>query len=306
MTDVSIIIVSYNTYALTLECIRSVYKHTAGCSFEVIVVDNASADDTVRRIKEEFPSVAVIENNVNMGFATANNRAAKIACGKYLFMLNSDTVLFGDSVKVLYDFYENAAESMRIRGEKLGAAGGVLLNQDMTNGWSGGGFNEVADVIGWYYSRMVPRGRQRFNAAAGLDLGEGSSLPVDYVSGADMFIPAKLFEECGGFDEEMFLYYEDEELQWRLKKSGYTNMLVGGTRIIHLGGGSREKTGKLMVPARLRLHIERSMFHYWRKTRGDFYGGLAKAVYFIMAALPLRFFYGWKENILYLKEFFKM
>ena len=106
--DVSIIIVNYNTKKLIKNCINSIYKHTKDVDFEIIVSDNGSVDGSVEMIKSEFPNVILIENNANLGFGAANNRGLKIAKGKYIFYLNSDTVLLNNAVKYFFDYWENA------------------------------------------------------------------------------------------------------------------------------------------------------------------------------------------------------
>lgn len=98
--DVSIIIVNYNTKELTRNCLRSIFDQTKDVDFEVIVSDNGSTDGSIEMIRAEFPQVILIENNANLGFGAANNRGLKIARGKYVFYLNSDTVLLNNAVKL--------------------------------------------------------------------------------------------------------------------------------------------------------------------------------------------------------------
>ena len=102
--DVSVIIVNYNTKELTRNCLKSVFEKTKGVNFEVIVSDNGSTDGSIEMIKSEFPEVILIENNANLGFGAANNRALKIARGKYVFYLNSDTLLLNNAVKIFFDY----------------------------------------------------------------------------------------------------------------------------------------------------------------------------------------------------------
>ncbi len=99
MLDVSILIVNWNTCQITLDCIRSVYAQTKAISFEVIVVDNASADDSVEKIEAEFPQVTLIKNTENRGFAAANNQAMEVAQGRYWLLLNSDTVVLDCAIQ---------------------------------------------------------------------------------------------------------------------------------------------------------------------------------------------------------------
>ena len=96
--DVSIIIVNYNTRDLLKDCLISIYKHTTEIDFEVIVSDNGSVDGSIEMLKQEFSQVVLIENNANLGFGTANNRGLAVARGKYIFYLNSDTILLNNAV----------------------------------------------------------------------------------------------------------------------------------------------------------------------------------------------------------------
>ena len=142
MKDVSVVIVSYNTYELTRNCLCSVYEQTKDIDFEVIVSDNGSSDGSTDMIKEKFPSVILIENGVNLGFGAANNRALKIARGKYVFYLNSDTVLLNNAVKIFFDHWEeNGAR------EKLGALGCWLQDENGNIVHSGGSFPTYKKII---------------------------------------------------------------------------------------------------------------------------------------------------------------
>lgn len=106
MIKVSVILVSYNTRELTINAIRSVYEKTQNVTFEIILVDNDSHDNTVERVEEIFPSVICIKNKENYGFGYANNIGAKIAKGEYIFLLNTDTILINNAIKILADYLD--------------------------------------------------------------------------------------------------------------------------------------------------------------------------------------------------------
>jgi len=120
--DVSIILVNYNTCDLTLNCLKSIQEKVQNIEYEVFVVDNHSKDDSVEKIKQGYPNVKLIQSPNNIGFGRANNIAIKESQGKYIFLLNTDTVLMNNAVKVLFDFME--------QNEKCGACGGNLYNDD--------------------------------------------------------------------------------------------------------------------------------------------------------------------------------
>ena len=122
--DVSIIIVNYNTKQLLKDCLNSIYEHTENISFEVIVSDNGSKDGSIEMLKAEFPQVILIENNANLGFGKANNKGLAIAKGKYIFYLNSDTILLNNAVKLFFDYFEENGKK-----ENIGALGCNLLDK---------------------------------------------------------------------------------------------------------------------------------------------------------------------------------
>lgn len=298
MMDISVILVNYNTRDLTKKCIESIKEYVKSVSYEIIVIDNNSVDNSVKFLQSAFQDITLIQNEANIGFGPANNIGASFAKGKYLLFLNTDTILLNDSLSAFYYFYENN------QFEKLGAVGGALLNEDLSLGWSAGSFNSLSTMIRWYYLRVISKDRRGMNILGSVIPEDRDQIIVDYVTGADLFIRRDLFLKVGGFDQNIFMYFEDELLQYRLKQLGYKNVIIGGTKIVHLEGASMSKVqGK--VPNRKRIISERSMFYYFETTKGYTYKSFAKVVYFILVSLPLRFFYPWSENKEYFKNYLK-
>ena len=148
--DVSVIIVNYKTCELTLQCLRSLFKYTHGVKMEVIVVDNASQDDTPYSIRREFPQVRVVESQENLGFGKANNLGNTYAIGKYLFLLNSDTIVIHNIVRQFFEFMETHPEYV--------SCGGNLLDRDGVNCNVGGDFPSVMqEFLSIGFHRLVPR-----------------------------------------------------------------------------------------------------------------------------------------------------
>ncbi|MBQ4407178.1 MAG: glycosyltransferase family 2 protein [Bacteroidales bacterium] len=240
--DVSIIIVNYNTCNLLRNCLNSIFKHTEDIDFEVIVSDNGSKDDSLEMIKHEFPQVVLVENNANLGFGTANNRGLKIAKGKYIFYLNSDTLLLNNAVKMFYDYWETSPEK-----DEIGALGGNLLDENGNIIHSYGYFPRPLKEIFLFCRKIVLVYIKCVCRLFGCSLrlkkknktiqktGE-----VEYVTGADLFL---LNNELAYFDERFFLYYEETNLQWRLMKKGLKRLVIATPKIIHLCGKSDSKTG---------------------------------------------------------------
>jgi GT2 family glycosyltransferase len=236
--DVSIIIVNYNTKKLLYNCLVSIFEQTKNIDFEVIVSDNASTDGSVEMLNECFQQVILIENRKNLGFGAANNRGLDIAKGKYIFYLNSDTVLFNNAVKLFYDFWENYPEK-----EKLGAIGCNLIDENYAITHSYGDFPCVSkDIKTLLYInailfvkslfRLFKYDYQHLRRKYDFEKYIGS---VDYITGADVFL---VNDGTARFDENFFLYYEEVELQHRMSLEKKMRLLIDGPVVQHLGGGS--------------------------------------------------------------------
>lgn len=224
--DVSIIIVSYNTRKLTRDCLISIYAQTTGIEFEVIVSDNGSADGSVEMIKTEFPEVLLVENNENLGFGAANNRASEVAKGKYLFFLNSDTILLNNAVKFFFDYWETSSNE-----KCIGALGTVLLDGELKPTHSGGKFPSYKSVCNRqillmrsHFLRSVVKllrlenlffriVQKRDLRSASCNNNKSDYSDVEYITGADLFMKNNSLAK---FDESFFLYYEETDLEFRL------------------------------------------------------------------------------------------
>lgn len=245
--DVSVIIVNYNTKSLLKDCIQSICSNTHGCSYEIIVVDNASSDGSVQMLKEEFPQVQVIASDTNLGFGKANNLGAKRAKGDYLFLLNSDTELFNDSIKGLWEY-------ARTYPGKLGVVGGTLLQPNHAPNLSFGYFPCIKNELLYLWNKLW-KNEHGFKR-------QDSPYKVDFVCGADMLIPKTVFQKLNGFDPAFFLYYEETDLQKRMEKLNLDRIILPSVKIIHREGGSFEKTG--LTYARF-MNSQQSYNHYMRK-----------------------------------------
>ncbi len=236
--DVSIIIVSYNTKELTHNCLKSVFEQTKDIAFEVIVSDNGSTDGSVGMIKAEFPQVILIENNENLGFGAANNRGLAIAKGKYIFYLNSDTILLNNAVKMFFDFWETYPEP-----EQLGALGGILLDDKLNTIHSGADlptyrsmialqlhfmkYHWLKSIIAFFHlGSIYQKIRKKISLVDTAKSGE-----IGYVTGADLFLENN---EDAYFDERFFMYCEETDLEFQLSKKNRRFLLIEGPRIIHL------------------------------------------------------------------------
>lgn len=228
--DVSIILVSYNTKEHTRNCLKSIYEKTKDINFDIYVVDNASEDDTCTMIKSEFPDVHLIENKENIGFGRANNIAINLSEAKYVFLLNTDTILINNAVKILFDFIE--------KNSKIGACGGNLYDINNKNVHSYGYFKtlksklEKTFKLGYFFPIEHLKNKDKGNNENDL------VKEVDIIIGADLMIKKEALDKSGLFDEEFFLYEEESELQYRIKQSGYKIYIYPEAKIYHLEGKS--------------------------------------------------------------------
>ena len=222
MLQVSIIIVNYKTPQLVIDCVNSIEKNSSGVDFEIIVVDNHSEDDSVERLSKDN-RIILIESLRNGGFGYGNNLGMRVARGKYFFLLNSDTLLVNNAIKEFYDYAESH--------EPKTLYGCYLIGDDGT--YRGSFHYFPALTIGAFFRRLFRK--QNYTP-------DYTDKEVECICGADMFIPRTAIEECGGFDENIFLYGEEGELQFRMAKAGYKRMLLSSPKIIHLEGKSLEQS----------------------------------------------------------------
>lgn len=216
--DVSVVIINFNTCEMTSECIDSVIKHTSGIEYEIILVDNASTDGSREFFKDDS-RVTYVYNETNRGFGAGNNLGVKYASGKYIFLLNSDTLLQNNAIKMLFDFSE--------RHQKPCVCGAWLVDKD--------GHPNVSEVafprmnIYEFVKSFMPK--NKVYDRNGVEC-------VDCVCGADMFMPKSYYDIVGGFDENIFMYGEEVEMQYRIKSMEIPRIVLAGPQIVHFGGGS--------------------------------------------------------------------
>lgn len=253
--DVSVIIVNYNTKSLLKDCLRSIFTHTHNCKYEIIVVDNASTDNSQEDITSEFPSVRWIQSNRNLGFGGGNNLGVKEAQGKYILLLNPDTILLNDAISGFYTFAENDAEHNRT------IYGGYLMDQEKNIVESSVTYPSPSYEIRYLTNRLFGNSFAKYNSS--------TVTKCDAVSGADMFLLKKLYDSVEGFDENYFLYYEETDLQLRLTRKGNICCLIPGPKIIHLEGGSFSKKG--LTPRRF-IFSQTSYNYYINKNFSSLYG----------------------------------
>lgn len=290
--EVSIIIVNYNTKQLLKECIHSVYDQTVALDFEIIVVDNASADGSQEMIKNDFPNVILIESKDNLGFGNANNEGAKLARGKYIFLLNSDTLLINNAVCILANFLDE--------NPKAGICGGNLYKFDLTPATS---FSQmmpgVCADIDYFFWGLFSRIRHKNNLH--FNFTEHPMKINGHLSGADLMIRKDIFLKINGFDPDFFMYYEETELIYRVRGLNYEIFSVPQAKIVHLEGASEG------IKERTAVRSFQSKFMYYDKTGMSNKKFLSHFLFKLTAIQRLLIFtvLGKKEKITYWKNLFK-
>ena len=219
----SIIILNYNVRHFLELCLKSVEGAIQGLNAEVIVVDNNSTDDSVATVRKLFPKVQVIVNKVNYGFSKGNNIGVEKANGEYICILNPDTVVAEDSFIKLLNFAESK-DNLGVVGCNLVNGMGEFLPESKRNvPYPMVALKKIFGNSSSYYANHLREGQ----------IGE-----VDILVGAFMLMKKNLFVSVTGFDEDFFMYGEDIDLSYRIRKLGFNNYYFGGTSIIHFKGES--------------------------------------------------------------------
>jgi GT2 family glycosyltransferase len=251
MMDLSIIIVNWNTKEFLLPCIRLALEKEQGISTEIIVVDNGSQDRSASEVKKAFAFVHLIENERNLGFAKAVNQGLQKASGRYLVLLNPDTQVKNGAIDRLMSFMDARPDA--------GIAGAQLLNADGSRQNSIANFPSLATellnkrLLRWLFPEKFP-GKER---------NYPGPIEVDSVIGACIMVRRDAIEQVGLLDEDYFLFLEETDWCFRMKKAGWKVYYVPHAEVYHFQGKSAEQDKK-----RAKVEYYRSRYHFFNKNRG--------------------------------------
>jgi GT2 family glycosyltransferase len=292
--DVSIVIVNYNTMQMTNECIESVINFSQWNSIEIILVDNASTDGS-KDFYLNDKRIKYIYLKENIGFGRANNAGIEVACGKYIFMLNSDTILLDDVIRKLFVFAEKNFDN------NLGAVGTCLINREKQDALSFGQFITSKRI----YKRLLENlriYRKSFEAEVYSQLDIQGYAEVDFISGADLFVPKRVFNQIRSFDPDFFMYYEETDLEKRMAEANLKRYIINVRDIIHLEGGSFDEN----LPFRRKMLMTKGMKLYINKH----FKGISKFQIIVLSLLILfkdllKLDYKLNQNLALIKEIFK-
>jgi len=275
--DISIIIVSWNCCEDLRNCLQSIFHPSTQIRLEVIVIDNASRDDSANMVRNEFPDVRLIENEENLGFAAANNQGLKISTGRYVLLLNPDTIVL-----------DNALEKTLCIAEKhprVGVLGcQVLENMEKIQRTCfsfPGPLNLLLTAMG--LPRLFPK--SRFFGNPELSWWDRTTERfVDVVSGMFMLVRREALEDVGPLDEAYFVYTEEVDWCFRFWQAGWKCMFTPEARIIHVDGGSKSTE---QIATRMFVQQQKSAMIFIRKNMGLVARLLAKAVFILSNSLRL-------------------
>lgn len=239
--DVSVVVISYNTRDLTLDCLRSVYAETQGHPFELIVVDNASTDGSAEAIAGEFPQARLIASDTNHGFARANNLAAANARGQWILLLNPDTVVLNGAIDTLLDFARTNDQASIFGGRTLFADGSL----NPTSCWARPTlWSSFACAVGL---TAMFRGSRMFDPEAMGNWRRDTVREVDIVTGCFFLLRKRDWDDLGGFDPRFHMYGEETDLCLRAARRGMACMVCPDAEIVHYGGASEKaRSGKMI------------------------------------------------------------
>jgi hypothetical protein len=271
--ELSVVIVNWNSDEYSREAIVSLFKHARVASFEIILVDNASQSGDVDALSREFPSVRVIKCKTNIGFARANNLGARYASGRNVLFLNPDTKVLEPGLQAMV----HALETL----PRAAIAGCKLLNADMSIQTSC--IQRFPTVLNQFFDSDMLRNRWPSSplwGTAALENTRCEPTPVEVVSGACLMIDRLVFEHVGGVGEEYFMYAEDLDLCYKIRRAGYRAYYVPEAEVIHYGGKSSS-------PRSATVMKWRSILQYCVKTRGPLYALAFRAAMIVAAIVRL-------------------
>jgi N-acetylglucosaminyl-diphospho-decaprenol L-rhamnosyltransferase len=235
--DLSIIIVSYNTVDQIAGCLHSILAHD-GINCEIFVIDNASADGSLAFIKQYFPSVRLFANKKNRGFAAANNQVLNLCRGRFIFFLNPDTIVQPNAFAEAISFMD--------RSPQVGLAGTKIINPDRS----------IQESVSYRY----PGEKYTTGELSGL---QGA---IACVLGASMIARPAIIKKIGGFDEDFFIYGEDQDICLRIRRLGYEIGYIDKAEVVHSGGKS-ERANTSAEVWRKKIRAEHLFYrkHYLRE-----------------------------------------
>ena len=272
--DVSVIIINYNSSEYTLKCVERVLEKTSEkLNYEILIVDNASQKEDFDTLNSSLlllnsDKVTLYRSRINTGFGGGNMHGVQHAKGNYYLFLNNDTLLIDDCISICYDFMRNTTDAA--------VCGTQIFNEKEEKQVSFDHFTSFwREVFGKQFVEKVfskPNRRKEYS----------EPISVDYVNGSFMFFKAVDFNSVGGFDTNIFLYFEESDICYRLKKKGRKTYFVPEASYLHYQGKS---IGKSNMPIDTKIELKTSMFYVIRKNYGYFHYQMLRLFFIIRYGL---------------------
>ncbi len=281
--QLALIIINYNTREELRAALRSIERLKPGEELEVLVVDNGSSDRSQEMVKEEFPWVKLVLNDLNRGYAQACNLGILFTQAPYVMVLNSDVEFLQGHPLDLVHFLENHPQA--------GAVGPQLLNSDGSLQFSCRNFPSLKVSLGHaFLGDLFPR-NPFTRSYHMIDFDHRKVSEVDWISGAAMMLRRQAFEEAGGFDEGYFMYVEDVDLCWRLKRTGWKVFYCPEVKIVHhIARASSQQSTRML------FQHHRSMYRFYRREAEGERSYLLNMA--ILAGITARFVFVWSINLI--------
>lgn len=277
--EVSIIIVNWNTKDFLKNCVQSI-QHETSVSHEIIIIDNCSSDGSIEMLRRNFRELTVIANRENKGFAGANNQGIKIAKGRYVLLLNPDTIILEGAIDKMISWISDKSD--------VGCLGCQV-------------WENTTDIQRTCFAD--PKPTNLFIISSGLmhlakwlpslghpwykDWDRRSVRDVDVVSGMFMLVPRPVIDQVGVLDEAFFVYAEEADWCRRIRKAGWRCVFTPEARILHLDGGSKST---VQIKSRMHVQMQKSHLIYTRKHHGIVGHGAVKGMFILFAGLRIALF----------------
>ena len=250
--DLSIVIVNYNTSNYTAQCLESIAEHPPVSNYEIVIVDNASTDDSADLLEEQFTDIQLIRSPENRGIAGGNNLGIKSSSGKYVLLLNNDTIVLRGSIDQAVNFLDQHPEAAGVGGQLLNADGSFQSGiYDFPSLWQEMlVVTKIGQLIRPYYPSRPP-----FE-----DIHE-----ADWMSTAFMLFRRDALESVNFVDEEYFIYSDESDLQYRLKQAGWKRYYLPNVKTVHFGGKSLNPWRRRKMVYRGYLLFYHNHYRVWKE-----------------------------------------
>jgi len=265
--DVSIVLVCWNNKKYLDPCLKSLYEANLTSTYDVVVVDNGSTDGSQAMLQEKYPDVKIVQNESNLGLSKASNQGIEATSGKFVLLLNNDTLVNGESLNALIDFLKDHPD--------VGAVGGRLINED---GSFQSGYAKFSTL--WEEVLIATRLGVIFKRGFPSHYDSDEPVPAGWMSSACLLVRRAALETIGRLDEVYFIYGDEADLQYRLYKAGWKIYYLPQATTLHFGGRS-------MTHWRRRKMVYRGKLLFYEKNYGWFAAAILRFIIGLLSVLKI-------------------